>query len=118
MVEDPITPEVRHFIVVNIDSIAQLEALLILRADPAGIWDESAVAKRLYISEQETSTLLAGLCERGLVAAGASDSLQYTYRPASGDMARLVDHLAEVYSKHLVQVTNLIHSNRETRRAM
>jgi hypothetical protein len=26
-----------------------------------------------------------------------------------------VDHLAEVYSKHLVLVTNLIHSNREVK---
>jgi hypothetical protein len=101
----------------NIDSIARLEALLLLRVAPAEKWDAAAVAKRLYISEMETSKLLVGLCERGLLTASAGDPLQYTYRPESDDLARMVDRLAEVYSEHLVLVTNLIHSNREAKQA-
>jgi hypothetical protein len=114
MTEDPIPDDVKQFILKNIDSVAQLEALLLLRANPQQAWDIQAVAKRLYISEQETSPLLAGLCDQGLVNCGGEPN-QYTYQPASADLTRMVDQLAEVYAKHLVPVTHLIHSKPRTR---
>lgn len=117
MAENPFASEVRRFILINIDSIAQLEALLLLCASPAEKWDVAALAKRLYISEQETSTLLASLCDLGLTAISGDDPVRYTYQPASDDLARMVDRLADVYAKHLVPVTNLVHSKREAKRA-
>ena len=68
--EDPIPNDIRQFILANIDSIAQLEALLLLRANTQEEWSVAAVAKRLYITEQETAPLLAGLCERELIVIG------------------------------------------------
>jgi hypothetical protein len=114
MTEDPIPDDVKQFILKNIDSVAQLEALLLLRANPQQAWDVQAVAKRLYITEQEASPLLASLCDQGLVGCGGEPN-QYTYQPASADLTRLVDQLAEVYAKHLVPVTHLIHSKPRTR---
>jgi DNA-binding IclR family transcriptional regulator len=111
MVENPIDSDVRQFILTNIYSIAQFEGLLLLHANSAEKWGVTAVAKRLYISEEETSKLLASLCELGMVITSGDDPLQYAYQPASGDLARMADRLAEVYAKHLVPVTNLIHSN-------
>lgn len=110
MAENPFASEVRHFILRNIDSIAQLEALLLLCANPAEKWDVAALAKRLYISEQETYSLLTRLCDLGLTAISGDDPSRYTYQPASDELARMVDRLADVYSKHLVPVTNLVHS--------
>lgn len=115
MVEFPIPSDVKQFILTNIDSIAQLEALLLLRAAPTEKWAVVAVAKRLYITEQETAPLLTSLCERGLIAISDAESVQYTYQQTSPDLARMVDRLAEVYAKHLVPVTNLIHSKPRTR---
>lgn len=114
MTEDLIPSDVKHFILKSIDSIAQLEALLLLRANPQEKWDIPAVAKRLYISEQETAPLLSHLCGQGLLATG-QDAGEYIYQPASADLAQVVDRLAEIYAKHLVPVTNLVHSKPRTR---
>ena len=115
MAENPFASDVRQFILINIDSIAQLEALLLLCANPAENWEVAAVARRLYISEQETSKLLARLCDLGLTTISGDDPLQYTYQPASDDLARMVNRLADVYGKYLVPVTNLVHSKSEAK---
>ena len=65
MTEEPIPDDIRQFILRSIDSIAQLEALLLLRANPQETWDVHVIARRLYITEQETSVLLTGLTSRG-----------------------------------------------------
>ena len=114
MTEEPIPDDIRQFILRSIDSIAQLEALLLLRTSPQETWDIHAIARRLYITEQETSVLLTGLYEQGLIAPGG-ESGQYAYQPASADLTRMVDEVAEVYAKHLVPVTNLIHTKPRTR---
>jgi hypothetical protein len=117
MAENPFASDVRHFILINIDSIAQLEALLLLCANPAEKWDVAALARRLYISEQETSTLLARLCDLGLTSVNGDNPPRYRYQPESDYLARMVDRLADVYAKHLVPVTNLVHSKHEAKRA-
>jgi DNA-binding IscR family transcriptional regulator len=115
MVEDLIPEDVRQFILKSIDSIAQLEALLLLYRSPEEEWSISAVAQRLYIPEQEASPLLARLQAEGLIVARAGESLLFQYQPDSIELAELVKRVAEIYSKHLVPVTNLIHSKPRTR---
>lgn len=115
MSETPIPDDVKQFILENIDSIAQLEALLLLRSSPSEEWSAQVVAKRLYVSEQETSLLLSRLNASGLIAINSGKPSLYRYHPASDDLALIVDRLAETYSKHLVPVTNLVHSKPRTR---
>ena len=52
-----------QFIIEKIDSVAQLEALLLLRENPQQQWDVAAVAKRLYIDDEQASKVLARLRE-------------------------------------------------------
>jgi hypothetical protein len=115
MFEELIPDDIRQFILSSIDSIAQLEALLLLRAHPQEKWNIAAVARRLYITEQETLPLLSHLCEQGLVAPSDPKAIEYAYQPQSDQLTQLVDRLAELYAKHLVPVTNLIHSKPRTR---
>lgn len=110
MNEDPIPDDIKKFVVENIDSVAQLEALLLLRENLNEQWSATAVAKRLYISEQETIPLLARLGAAGLILATDSKPPLYTYQPDSPELVQLVDKLAETYSRHLVPITNLIHA--------
>ena len=99
--------DIRRFIAKNIDSIGQLEALLLLRAE-ARPWKAVEVASRLYTGEDETIAMLEGLCRADLlVCAGGV----YAYECGSEELRRMVDDLAEVYSRHLIPVTNLIHAN-------
>ena len=107
MVGDPVPGDLRDFITRYIDSIAQLEALLLLRANPDANWTPAEVALRLYTSEQEAAELLARLCADALVFCNEG-----TYRFGSEDteLRNLVDRLADAYSQHLIPVTNMIHA--------
>jgi hypothetical protein len=104
--EDVIPADLRSFIARYIDSVADLEALLLLRSDPARKWTLSAIAQRLYVGESETSAALSRLCADGL-AAHADGFFRYDCSPV---LAPLVDRLEEAYRRQLIPVTNLIHA--------
>ncbi|HVV60878.1 MAG TPA: hypothetical protein VHD14_03875 [Pseudolabrys sp.] len=90
----------------HIDSITQLEALLLLRANSEKRWDVPHVAARLYSSEDETREVLTRLNADGLLS---HEEGRYRYS-TSGEMQTLVDRTAEVYRRHLIPVTNVIHA--------
>jgi hypothetical protein len=110
-----IPDDVTQFILDKIDSIAQLEALLLLRRDAEEKWSAAKLAQRLYTSETQTIEALERLCAAGLAVAAEGESVVYRYQPVSAELGELVDRMAHVYSKHLVPVTNLIHSKSKTR---
>ena len=104
-----IPEDVRRFILTSIDSIAQLEALLLLRHHAPQKWACAQVAERIYISEPQAAALLAKLEARGFILTGGLDPTEFSYQPKTEEMARSIDQLAESYSKYLVPVTNLVH---------
>jgi hypothetical protein len=112
--DDLIPDDVKIFLLRHIDSIAQLEALLLLRANPELDWSAETLAKRLYITTQETAALLERLHIGGFLIASGSRSPCYRYYPTSREPA-MIDRVAEIYAKYLIPVTNLIHSKPRTR---
>ena len=107
---DSVIPEdVRVFISKNIDSIAQLEGLLLLRANPEALYNVAAITERLYTSD----TLLNDLYERGLI--GQNESSEYFYQPQSPELAAMVEKLSDIYSRYLLAVTHFIHSKSKSR---
>ncbi len=113
---DLIPEEVQLFLVDQIDSIAELEALLILREHRDQSWTCSLVADRIYVSEEVTAGLLVKLTKRGFLTADEMTPTSFRYAPRSQEIARLLDQLAEVYAKYLVPVTDLVH--RKSRRSI
>jgi hypothetical protein len=106
MSNEPVPDDVRDLILRHIDSVAQLEALLLLRAHPADTWPAGSIAGRLYAPEGEIVRALARLCADGFLIRE-----QETYRyECSAEKRERVDRLAEAYSRHLIPVTNLIHT--------
>jgi len=65
-----IPEDVAQFIIEKIDSVAQLKALLLLRDNPQQQWDIAAVAKRLYIDDEQADKVLARLREASLQTDG------------------------------------------------
>ena len=111
-----IPQEVARFILDRIDSIAQLEAVLLLRQSPDTWWEYKQVADRLYISEEQCAPVLDGLCRQDLLICMTEQPRPvYRYRPATGDLREMVDRLAYYYSKHLVPVSNLVHAKAQMR---
>jgi hypothetical protein len=107
MADDPIPADLRDFILRFIDSVAHLEALLLLRASPQTNWEAPAVAARLYTSAEQAGEVLAQLCnERLLVCVDG----QYRYEGQAPEHIAMIDRLADSYAKQLIPITNLIHS--------
>lgn len=107
MADDFLPGDLRDFIIRYIDSIAELEALLLLRANSAEPWTAAKVARRLYASEQDTTEVLARLCADGLLSCEGEN---YRYASETPELEHFVDRLAEAYSQHLIPVTNMIHA--------
>jgi hypothetical protein len=114
MTEQFIPDDITRFVADKIDSVAQLEAVLLLRSDPNKEWTVTALAARLYINEAQTGELLVALCTEGLVAA-RQDASVYRYQPRTTELGQMLDRVAEVYAKQLVAITNLIHSKQKPR---
>jgi hypothetical protein len=114
-VSELIPDDVRVFLLQRIDSIAQLEALLLLRTNPGLTWEAEAPAKRLYISVQETAAILHHLQVNSFLVTVKDASGVYQYQPASPDLARMVDRVADLYARYLIPVTQLIHAKPLTR---
>ncbi len=107
----PISEDLRRFILTSIPSVPFLEALLLLRANPGQQWSGDTLARRLYTSERTGQGLLDELCRSGMAERCAAPHEQlYCYAPASEALRVRIDDLAENYARHLVDVTNLIHS--------
>ncbi len=107
MADSGIPNELKNFIRVRIDSVAQIEALLLIsQSDIQQRWTAREVARRLYVAEKDAAKALLGLC--------AADLLMQT-----GDVFKLegislqsrlrIGQLVEAYTSHLVPLTNLIH---------
>ena len=103
-----IPDEVRRFVLTSVPSVPYLEALLLLRAEPAARWDAYRLAGRLYIGEAQALELLQALTQAG-IAARAEDG-SFAFAPATPDLVAILDAVARTYARDLVGVTDLIHS--------
>jgi len=106
-VSEIIPDDLRDFVLRHFDSIAQLEALLLLRANPREEWDVARTTARLYTTPREVTAALTRLCEDGFLACANGI---YRYQCRDPELQQQVDRLAATYAKHLIPVTNLIHS--------
>ena len=102
---------VRRFLLTGVQSVPHLEAILLLRSEPAQAWTPATVSQRLYIREAQAQELLGLLQETG-IARGAEEGFRFS---ATGDLAALLDQVADSYSSNLVAVTQLIHSRIDRR---
>lgn len=107
---DEFSVEVKQFIVQNVESVAQLEALVLLRQDRERLWDGTGIAKSLYIPAQMGAALLAELQKRGFVRVSTQDSAKYSYDVADDRLDRVVGEVIVAYRDRRVAVTSLIYS--------
>jgi hypothetical protein len=108
----PFPEDLRRFVLTSIPSVPFLEALLLLRAAPTQQWHADALARRLYVSERTAQTLLQDLCRAGMATPCPEPHADcYEYQPVSSQLRERIDALADLYARHLVEVTMLIHSS-------
>lgn len=103
-----ITPEVEQFIWSYIPSVAELEILLLLRDKSPQELTVETVAQELRIAPAGAHTGLTDLANKRLVEVNRQTKNAYQYRPANGEMDKLVGELAELYVSWRVSIIELI----------
>lgn len=106
MVEDFVSPDIRHFLLERIQSVAELEALLLLHQHRSESWSVTRVANRLYIAEPAAMEILTRLAAESLCAV---EPPGFRFAPADSEEATLVGQLADAYARHLIPITRIIH---------
>lgn len=103
--------DLRRFILTHALTVPDIEALLIFRGAPDETWRTEGIAQRLYVPEARAAQVFAALTSLGVIAATADGS--YAYRVRTPELDVLLGTLERYYSRHLVEVTRLIHSSQD-----
>lgn len=106
--ERDIPPDVRRYVVERIDSVAELETLVLLHSAPERRWTSEEVAQRVYVSIPMARALLERFAVSGVFREQGDGS--YVYAPATDALGKLVDRLEQSYRSALIPLTQLIHS--------
>ena len=99
--------EVYRFILNQIDSVPQMEALLLLWENRPKQWWENEIAARLYVGVDVVRNIMQELLRRRLVAVSAESEKRYCYETRPGDGDRLIEAVAATYRRELVRVSTL-----------
>jgi hypothetical protein len=107
---DNFPADVQQFIAQHIETLAQLEILLLLRSEPQREWEPAEVARLLYTAEEMCASQLADLARRGFLSGTPAPNPRYRYQPSSEELSQSVDRLAALYAERRVAVITLIYS--------
>lgn len=103
-------PEDLRRLIFAIPSIPHLEALLLMRREP-GDWDAVRLGQRLYLPAERAATILTDLAAAQLCSAADEAQTICRYAPKQPELDALIGSLEHYYSRHLIEVTNMIHAN-------
>ena len=108
MNDSGIPPDVRQLIADHIDSVLQLEILLLLQGQPQKEFSVQEVVTELRVDVSFVSEQLANLCARGMLVCTNEASKTYRYGPRSAEMQQAIDGLRTAYADRRVSVISLI----------
>jgi hypothetical protein len=103
--------EVDRFIVQHVDTLEQLEILLLLRSNSAREFSADQVTAELRLGPATAPARLADQAGRGFLGA-RGEPPRYRYAPSSSEIGRQIDALAHCYSERRVAVITRIFSPR------
>jgi len=110
MADLDIPENARQFLLHGVDSIAEWEAVLLLRESPNTSHDAASLADRLYIGPGETATILQRLVDRGIVQKLDTAPATFIYKPSSVELGEVISICADLYRRYLIPVTRIIHT--------
>ncbi|HEX6644412.1 MAG TPA: hypothetical protein VF037_07035 [Gemmatimonadales bacterium] len=110
MTQRGIPDDVVAFLAQSIDSVEQLEVLLLLHQNPATEWTAETVARHLYREPTSVGRRLGVLRLLGLLQASDDEVPTFRYAPRTETIDGTVGRLAQAYSERRVTVLGLLAS--------
>jgi hypothetical protein len=106
----PVIPtRVIEFLAENIDTVPQLEALLLMWQAPGDRWSVEELAVRLYVSAEEAAAIVRALQMRALIVSDEQPN-SYRYSADWDASGTLISEVAQAYRYNLIHITKFIHS--------
>ena len=103
--------DVERFLAEHIDSIAQLEILLLLHADPAAEATAATVARALAVDAAWASTELHDLATRGLLAQGTNGTAPaFRFAPHTVELRDTIERVLRMFRERRVTVIDFVAS--------
>lgn len=93
------------FLLEHIDSLEQLEVMLLLR-EQRRPWNAAEVARELRIQKESAQNRLSNLANRGIVNEAGGDRFQFA--PRTPELEKDIGDLAAAYREWRVTIVNLI----------
>jgi hypothetical protein len=106
-----IPQDAEDFILRNVDSIAEMETLVLLHRERGKSWESTSLAKRLYITVADAQEVLEKLAARRLLIKTGDT---YLYSPSTSEAAPM-SLITALYAEQLIAITGLIHSKSRSR---
>jgi hypothetical protein len=103
-----LSPAARRLLAEDVDSVMQLELVLLLHADPAAPWSVEAAARELRTGEAWVAAQLSALAAMGL-ARPVDGGLAYAF-DAADPLAPAVAEIADQYRQRRTSIIKLIFS--------
>ena len=114
MSDDSLTAEAEEFVARAIESIQQVEVLLLLRGTSERWWTAAEIARELGVSESTAAYDASALRARGLLAKQRETPPAYRYEPKNIQLLAGVESIAAAYRDQPLVVAKAI-SNRSAR---
>lgn len=109
--QDTWSPELRAFVYSCIDSVEQVQVLVLLGTDDRP-WTARLVAKEMSLADHAVRHHLESMAARGLIAVTvAGDAATWRYAPKTDTLQRLGDELVAAYQRAPMAVVRLVATN-------
>jgi hypothetical protein len=106
---DEFPADVGKYISEQVDSVAQLEVLLLLRSDPARVWTAEDVSGALKLAADHALGELRTLVRQGVAEpCGAPEG--FCFAPQTNALRELLDAVAQAYDERRVTLITMIYS--------
>lgn len=110
MPQVPDREQVDLFILDEIDSVPQLEALLLIWNNRPREWSPEDMAKALYDKADVTQGILRSLAQRRLILELPGEEPRYTAIAHSPEKEAMLTALDKIYRREIVRISTMIHS--------
>jgi hypothetical protein len=112
MADFDVPADVQRFLREYVESLEQLEILVLLRRRLDRAWSALEVADELRIRESVAEEELRRLCDRGvLITPDPTSSELFRYGPTSETLAVMTQRLVETYDAQRVAIMRLMTAN-------
>lgn len=105
--EEKLAPEVRDFLNTYIDSVANLEALLLFKRNPDREWSAKTLSDELRTNVLWSSKQIAWLYSKSFISFGSKEDF-YKYSAENPEMDEVIQKVSDSYARTRLTMISFI----------